>query len=211
MRPNREKPSQWLWGPNHQTCPSGFDTKPLTNHPSGFDLSIVRPLSTRPMLNHSQSSAPSLLLLPRSSSLPAMPHLSPTHHETSKWVSSHETNSRVEPPKFPRFKFKLRQVNYSSQMEPRYWPLGFSISPLMSTLTTQRHKVWISNPRPHEAWLEDQKPKKSSRTSSRRRKNHKTNKWQEKQQTKEKAKKNSKSKLPLKQTPPYTLNASSPP
>jgi hypothetical protein len=78
-------------------------------------------------------------------------------------------------------------------------------------LTTQRLKIWILNPRPHEAQLEDQKPKKSSRRSSRRRKNCKTNKWQEKQQTKEKAKKSSNSKLPLKQTLPNTLNASSPP
>jgi hypothetical protein len=27
---------------------------------------------------------------------------------------------RVEPMKFPRFKFKPRQVNYSSQIKPRY-------------------------------------------------------------------------------------------
>jgi hypothetical protein len=31
----------------------------------------------------------------------------------------------------------------------------------MSILTTQWHKVWILNPRPHEAQLEDQKPKKT--------------------------------------------------
>jgi hypothetical protein len=67
----------------------------------------------------------------------------------------------------------------------------------MSTLTTQRYKVWISNPRPYEAQLEDQKPKKNSRRSSRRRKNYKSNKWQEKQQIKDKAKKSSNSKLPL--------------
>jgi hypothetical protein len=38
----------------------------------------------------------------------------------------------------------------------------------MSTLTTQRHKVRISNLRPHEAQLKDQKPKKSSRKPSRK-------------------------------------------
>jgi hypothetical protein len=98
--------------------------------------------------------------MPRSSTLSTMPHQSPTYHETSKCVSPHKTYSRLKPLKFPRFKFKPRQVNYSSQIKPRYWPLGFSISPLMSTLTTQRHRVWISNPRPHEAQLEDQKSKK---------------------------------------------------
>jgi hypothetical protein len=67
------------------------------------------------------------------------------------------------------------------------------------------------NPRPHEAQLEDQKPKKSSRMSYRRWKTRKTNKWQEKRQTKKKANKNSNSKLPLIQTSPNTLSASSPP
>jgi hypothetical protein len=67
------------------------------------------------------------------------------------------------------------------------------------------------NPRLHEAPLEGQKTKKSSRRSSRTRKNYNTNKWQEKWQTKEKARKSSNSKLSLKQTPPNTLNASSPP
>jgi hypothetical protein len=33
---------------------------------------------------------------------------------------STRTNNRVEPPKFPEFKFKPRQVNYSSQVKPRY-------------------------------------------------------------------------------------------
>jgi hypothetical protein len=71
------------------------------------------------VLDHARSSALSLLLLPRSSLLPAMPNLSPTHHETSERVSPHKTDSRVEPPKFLGFKFKLRQVNYSSQIKPR--------------------------------------------------------------------------------------------
>jgi hypothetical protein len=44
-----------------------------------------------------------------------MSHLSPTHHETSKYVSPYETDSWVEPSKFSRFKFEARQVNYSSQ------------------------------------------------------------------------------------------------
>jgi hypothetical protein len=40
----------------------------------------------------------------------------------------------------------------------------------MSTLITQKHKVWISNIRPQEAQLDDQQPKKSSRRSSKRKK-----------------------------------------
>jgi hypothetical protein len=57
-----------------------------------------------------------------------MPHLSPTHHETSKCVSPHKTDSRVRQLKSSGFKFKPWQVNYSSQFKPRYWPIGFSIN-----------------------------------------------------------------------------------
>jgi hypothetical protein len=167
-------------------------------HTASTDLSIIRPSSTRPVFYHPCFSTPSPLLRPRSSSLSAMLHLSPTHHETSKQVSLHKTDSSVGLPKFLGFKFKPMQVNYSTQIKPRYWSLGFSISSLMSTLTTKRHKVLISNPRPHESPLEDQNPKKSSRSLSRRRKNRKPNKRQEKRQTKEKAKKSSNSKTPLK-------------
>jgi hypothetical protein len=57
-------------------------------------LLIVRPSSIRPVLDHPRSSAPGLLLLPRSSSLSAMMHLSPTHHETRKCDSPHETKDK---------------------------------------------------------------------------------------------------------------------
>jgi hypothetical protein len=49
-----------------------------------------------------------------------MPHLSPAHHETSKHDSPHEQDNGVEPPKLPEFKFKLRHINYSSQIKPIY-------------------------------------------------------------------------------------------
>jgi hypothetical protein len=117
------------FGPQNQVglkIDLGFETKPRNPrslspcarcrpHTVSSDLSIIRPPSLRPMLDHPRFSAPSLLLLSRSSSLPSMPHLSPTHHETSKHVSPHETDSKVEPPKFLAFKVKPRQVHYSSQ------------------------------------------------------------------------------------------------
>jgi hypothetical protein len=43
------------------------------------------------MCDHPRSSAPGLLLLPRSSSLHDMPHLPPAHHETNKHDSPNET------------------------------------------------------------------------------------------------------------------------
>jgi hypothetical protein len=57
--------------------------------------------------------------------------------------------------------------------------------PLDESIDNKKHKVWSSNPKPHETQLEDQKAKKSSRRSSRRRKNCKASKWCEKQQTKQ--------------------------
>jgi hypothetical protein len=53
-------------------------------HTASLDLSIVCPPSTRHVLDHLWSSAPGLLLLPRSSSMPTKLYLSPAHHEISK-------------------------------------------------------------------------------------------------------------------------------
>jgi hypothetical protein len=45
-----------------------------------------------------------------------------------------ETDSRLEPPKFLRFKFKPRQVNYSSQIKPRTtWFLSFVFNVVAAT------------------------------------------------------------------------------
>jgi hypothetical protein len=105
--------SRWFWGLNHQTVAAGFESQigkpvdlvfevqpinPRSSSPCAWYrpytvspyLSIVRPSSTRHVLDHPWSSAPGLLLLSRSSSLPVMSHLSPTHHETSKHDSPHE-------------------------------------------------------------------------------------------------------------------------
>jgi hypothetical protein len=132
-----KKPSWWFWGPNHQTTAVGFEAqigKPddlgfeaqprnsrssspyawCRSHTMSPDLPIVRPSSIWPMLDHPWSSAPGLLLLPRSSSLSIVSHLSPTHHETNKHDSPYEQIG-VKEPKYPGFEFKLLQVNDSSQ------------------------------------------------------------------------------------------------
>jgi hypothetical protein len=65
-------------------------------HVHGADCTRCHPTSRSPghrvhdLCDHLQSSAPGLLLLPRSSSLHAMPHLSLVHHETSKRDSPNE-------------------------------------------------------------------------------------------------------------------------
>jgi hypothetical protein len=68
------------------------------------------------LCDHPRSSTPGLLLLPRSSSLHAMPHLPPAHHETSKHnFSKQNKDKRKTKQNYPRFEFKPRQGNDSSQ------------------------------------------------------------------------------------------------
>jgi hypothetical protein len=142
------------------------------------------------LCDHSRSSTPGLLLLPPSSSLPAVPHLPPAHHETSNHDSPNKTKIKVKQTNHPGFEFKHRQVNDSSQSSQGTDHL-VSQSPIDESIDNKRHKVLSSNPRPHEALLEDQKVKKNSRRSSRRSKIVKANKRHEKWQNHEKSKKSS--------------------
>jgi hypothetical protein len=89
---------------------------------------------------------------------------------------------RVKQPNRPVFEFKPHQVNDSSQSNQGTDHLVSQSSPWW-VHWQQRHKVWSSNPRPHEAQLEDQKAKKSSRMSSKRRKTTKANKRHKKWQS----------------------------
>jgi hypothetical protein len=89
-------------------------------HVPGADRTRRYPTSRLPghrvpdLCNHPQSSTPGLLLLTWSSSLHAMPHLPPPHHETSKHDSPNETKIK-EKQNCLGFEFKHRQVNDSSQ------------------------------------------------------------------------------------------------
>jgi hypothetical protein len=72
------------------------ETRAPSLHVPGGDRTRRHPTS-RPsghrvpdLCDHPRSSAPGLLLLPRSSSLHAMPHLPPAHHKTSKHDSLNE-------------------------------------------------------------------------------------------------------------------------
>jgi hypothetical protein len=102
LRPNRWKLSEWFWGQtthkpstlvlwlNQEICAPRL-------HVHGAIRTRRHPTSRPPghripnMCDHPRSSAPSLLFLPWSSSLHAMLHLPPTHHETSKHNSPKET------------------------------------------------------------------------------------------------------------------------
>jgi hypothetical protein len=124
-----KKPSRWFWDPNHQTNATGFGAKPENprfsplphvwcgSHKVSPDLPIVRPPSTWLVPDHPRFSTPCLLLLPLSSSLPAMSHSLPSLHRTSKHVFAHRTTQYgLVQPKCAEFKFKLEQVNCSSYM-----------------------------------------------------------------------------------------------
>jgi hypothetical protein len=86
--------------------------------------------------------------------------------------------------------------------------------PLNESIDNKKHKVWSLNPKPHESLLEDEKTKKWSRMWSRRRKNRsptKARKVANQAKWQRRAKKSQTQKLPLNQTFPNTLNATSPP
>jgi hypothetical protein len=112
--------------PNHQTRAAGFEAqtrKPSTTlvlrlnqetrasslHVPGADRTRRHPTFRPPghqvpdLCDHPRSSALGLLLLARSSSLHAMPHLPPAHHETSKRDSPNETRIKEK-------KTKLSQI-----------------------------------------------------------------------------------------------------
>jgi hypothetical protein len=141
LRPKSPNRRHWIWGPNKeivtvvlrsnhwQIIITSFEVKPenprfssptcvrCKSHMTSLDLPIVWPPSIWLVPNHPWSSAPSLLLLSRSSSLPIMSHSPPTHHETNKCVSPHRiTQYRLVQPKCAEFIFKLEQVNYSSHI-----------------------------------------------------------------------------------------------
>jgi hypothetical protein len=87
---------------NHsQTVDLDFKAQPR-NPRSSSPRARCRPHTAPPghrvpdLCDHPRSSAPGLLLLPRSSSLHAMPHLPPAHHETSKCDSPNETKIKKQ-------------------------------------------------------------------------------------------------------------------
>jgi hypothetical protein len=121
-----------------ETVATGFEAKPLKLsilvlrlnqethaphlHVHGADRTRRHPTSRSPghlvpnLCDHPRSSAPGLLLLPRSPSLHAMPHLPHAHHETSKRDSPNETKIKEKAKQnCPGFEFKHHQVNDSSQ------------------------------------------------------------------------------------------------
>jgi hypothetical protein len=95
FRPNWRKPSEWFWDqtthkPSTLVLMLNEETRAPSLHVPGADRTRRHPTSRPPghwvpdLCDHPRSSAPGLLLLPRSSSLHVMPHLPPAPHGTSK-------------------------------------------------------------------------------------------------------------------------------
>jgi hypothetical protein len=176
------------------------------------------------MCDHPRSSAPGLLILPRYSSLPAMPHPPPVHHVTNKCDSPNETKIKVKPRDCPRFEFKHCQVNDSSQsnhgvdhlvsQSPTWWVHWHQKA---QSLKFESKTPWSTDRSPksqkkaQEGHLDEGKatrPTKGTKSDKPRKRVKKSSKPKQKEQKKLKLKN---SKLPLQSTPPNTLNASSPP
>jgi hypothetical protein len=88
-----------------------------------------------------------------------MPHLPPTHHETNKCDSPNETKVKVKQTVLDSNSNLAKLMTHHNQTKEL--TIGFSISPLMSPLTTKGTKFEDRIQDPHEAHLEDQKAEKS--------------------------------------------------
>jgi hypothetical protein len=85
-----------------------------------------------------------------------MPHLPLAHHETSKRDSPSETKIKEKQTIVPDSNSNIAKsmTHHNQTKELTTWFLNF---PLDESIDNKRHKVWISNPRPHEAQLQDPK------------------------------------------------------
>jgi hypothetical protein len=177
LMPNREKPSTLVLTVNQETCASRLLThganhtqchptyQPSTNRVSNLCLTFSGPLLQVSYSCHDPCCCPPC-------------HTCHLHTLRQANVILHTRQIEVEPPKSPEFKFKPRQVNYSSQSEKGSEHL-VSQSPAWWVHWQQKAQGLNFKSKTHEAQLEDQKAKEWSRRSSRRRANHKASKWHE--------------------------------
>jgi hypothetical protein len=136
-----DKPSQWFWCQNtHKPSTVVLRLNQKTHaprlHVHSADRAGCHPSSRSSghrvpdLCDYPRSSVTGLLLLPRSSSLPAMPHLSPAHHKISKHDSPNETKIKVKPSKLSRIQIQTSASQWLIIIKPRNWPLGFSENPI---------------------------------------------------------------------------------
>jgi hypothetical protein len=124
-----EKQSKCFWGQTTHKLSTlvlrlNQETRSPSLHVPGADRKWRHPTSQSPghrvpdLCNHLRSSAPGLLLLPRSSSLHAIPHLPPAHHETSKHDSLNETNIKEKQNKLSQIRIQTSPSQWLITIKP---------------------------------------------------------------------------------------------
>jgi hypothetical protein len=144
---------------NWQTIDLSFESKlrnPCSSSPCArckphrvsLDLSIIRPSCTWPVLDYPRSSAPGLLLMLRSSSLPAMSHLSPAHYKTSKCHSLTRIDNKGRTTETSWIQIQTKATQLLITYQTKVLVTWFLNLPLDECIDNKRHKVWNMNPIP---------------------------------------------------------------
>jgi hypothetical protein len=134
-----------------KTVPAGFEAKPLETIATGFEAKPVKTMWVPDLCDHPRSSTPGLLLLQRSSSLHAMPHLPPAHHETSKRDSPNETKIKEKQNEtVPNSNSKLSKsmTHHNQTKELITWFLNLPLDGSIDNKST-KFKVRIQDPMKH--------------------------------------------------------------
>jgi hypothetical protein len=102
------------------------------------------------LCDHPRYSAPGLILLPHSSSLHAMPHLPPAHHETSKHDSPNDTKIKEKNKTIPDSNSNLaKSMTYHNQTkELTTWFLNLPLDESIDNKST-KFEVQIQDPMKH--------------------------------------------------------------
>jgi hypothetical protein len=114
--------------------------------------------------------------------------------------------------KLSRIQIQTSPSQWLITIKPMNWPLGFSISPLMSPLTTKAQSLMFEFKTPWSIVRRPQKPRKAQEGHLEEGKLHNPINGTKSGKVAKKSRKSSKSAQKLKiDTPPNTLNVSSPP
>jgi hypothetical protein len=169
------KPVKTVWvvlRPNHsQTVDLGFEAQPRNPlslspcarcrpHTAPPDISTTRPPSIRPVW-------PSPVLYTRSPTLAtvlvAARHAAPTTctPQDKQTRFSNETKINKDKTKLSRIWIQTSSSKWLITIKPRNWPLGFSISSLMSPLTTKAQSLKFESKIPWSTTRRPKKPRKA--------------------------------------------------
>jgi hypothetical protein len=181
-RPKSPNRSCWFWGPNQETRSHRFWGQTRRNHRPWFWGQTKKPallislcmvhiahIITRPLdhlaIEYPTYAWPSLVLCIRSPTttmiLVAARHVPPvtcTPRDKQTWFPTQDRWSRTIKTSQIRIKADANQLLIT--IKQRYWPLGFSIYPLMSTLITKSSKFKF---RIQDTWSTARRPKAKER------------------------------------------------